>query len=93
MDFWKTFGPFGKISEFGKISDYPPIEPSYIHFQVLKITEKIRGCQNGANAEGYERPFDKNWGPIQKRIFGRKCRFFGPKNPCSFSHDQEKFSK
>ena len=39
----------------------------------------------GANAEGYERPFDKKRGPIRKNGFsGPKSGFFGPKKRAHF---------
>ena len=55
---------------------------------------------NGANAEGYKRPVDKNRGPISKNGFsGRNPEFLAPQkkytfqfSPCS-GHDRAELSK
>ena len=45
----------------------------------------IDPCQNGTNAEGYERHFAKKTGShTKKRIFGPKCGFLGPKKKSHF---------
>ena len=73
-----------------------------------KVAKPTRRNQNDWNVQGYERPINKNLGPIaycQKRIFGPKFGFSGPNldfwdqktytslsKPCS-SQDQAMLSK
>ena len=76
----------------------PPFDTS-IFIQTL-LSERKRAiwmgpmqCLNGAHAEDYQRPFDKNQGPIWRKtdFRGTKNPTFGTK-PCS-CHDRAKFSR